>query len=75
LIEVRPSSISNYARKADVPKVHAVIAVLLGEAADRGVNFREVLARFGLPIRPHGGNVTRLAEFVKRSGRKSGPTS
>ena len=75
LIDVRPGSISNYAKKVEVPRVHAVIAVLLGEAADRGVNFREVLARFGLPGRVGTGNVTALVEFVKRSSRKNGPTS
>jgi hypothetical protein len=75
LAEVRPSSISNYAKKTDVPRVHAVIAVMLGEAADRGVNFREVLARFGLSIHLRGRNVTALTEFRKRSSRRSGPTS
>jgi len=75
LIDVRPSSISNYAKKVEVPRVHAVIAVMLGEAADRSVNFREVLARFGLPIHPRGRNVTALAEFRKRSSRKSRPSS
>lgn len=75
LIDVRPNSISNYAKKLDVPRVHAVIAVMLGEAADRSVNFREVLARFALPFHPRDGNVTALAEFRKRSSRKNRPTS
>jgi hypothetical protein len=75
LIGVRPSSISNYAKKVEVPRVHAVIGVMLGEAADRSVNFREVLERFGLPIHPRAKNVTALAEFRKRSPHKSHPTS
>jgi len=75
LIDVRPSSISNYRKKVEVPRVHAVIAVMLGEAADRSVNFREVLARFGLPIQPRARNVTALAEFRKRLPRNSPPNS
>jgi hypothetical protein len=75
LIDVLPSSISNYAKKPQVPRVHVVIAVLLGDAADRGVKFRDVLAQFGLPIRARAGNVTALANFRKRSSRENGPAS
>jgi len=76
LIDVRASSVSNYARKHSVPKQYAIIAVLLGDAADRGQNFRDLLIRFGLPIGAKtstGKKVARLDEFRKRPALKSKP--
>ena len=68
LMEVRPSSISNYAKKPLVPRQYAVIAVLLGDAADRGVDFRELLTRFGITLRarPSSSRIANLDEFRKR---------
>lgn len=69
LISVRASSVSNYAKKGTVPLRYAVIAVLLGDAADRHVDFRDLLARFGLPTRGAqrvNGKVAHLNEFRKR---------
>lgn len=48
LIKVKPSSVSNYAKKTAIPEKYAVIAVLLGDAADRGINFRDLFARFNI---------------------------
>ena len=48
LLHVRPSSISNYAKKGIVPHTHAIIAVALREAADNGNNLFPVLARYGV---------------------------
>jgi hypothetical protein len=53
LLHVRPSSISNYAKKGSVPQPHAIIAVALGEAGDVGSDFFALLARYGVyPDRP-----------------------
>jgi hypothetical protein len=52
LINVRPNSISNYAKKNYVPEEYAVIAVLTGEASDRGIDFRATLTRFGIHVKP-----------------------
>jgi hypothetical protein len=72
LIEVQARSVSNYCKKGTVPRTYAVIAVLLGEAADRGVDFRELLARFGLQVRrgKPDSKVTHLDDFRKRPGGK-----
>lgn len=48
LLHVRPSSISNYAKKGAIPQQHALIAVALGDAGDRGVNFLELFSRYGV---------------------------
>lgn len=74
LIQVRPASVSNHAKKQVVPVPYAVIAVLLGDAADRGVDFREVLNRFHLPThaRPISHRkVANLEEFRRRPTGKS----
>lgn len=46
LIDVQPSSVSNYAQKSSVPQTYAVIAVMLGDAADRKIDFRSLLRHF-----------------------------
>lgn len=48
LLHVRPSSISNYAKKGFVPQSHAIIAVAVGDAGDRGTAFLALLARYGV---------------------------
>lgn len=45
---VRPSSVSNYAKTGEVPRTYAMLAVLMGEAVDRGVPVADVLARYGI---------------------------
>ncbi len=71
LIRVRPNSISNYAKKGNVPDVYAVIAVLAGEATDHGIDFRNALAKFGIltnPLSEDGTNVSHLSAY--RSNKK-----
>ena len=48
IIGVLPSAVSNYSKKQYVPTEYAVIAVLMGDAADRGVDFVAVLNKFGI---------------------------
>lgn len=69
LLDVCATSVSNYAAKGSVPRAYAVVAVLLGDAADRGSEFRAALSRFGIHIRKQGRlgeNVRQLAEFKRR---------
>jgi len=49
-------SISNMSRKGDVPSHLAVIAALLAEMAEHGIDFRPVLAGIDIePKKPRGG--------------------
>lgn len=76
LIEVRASSVSNYSKKNAVPRQYAAIAVLLGDAADRKVDFRELLNRFGLPIHDQTvatSKIAHLDQFRKRPGGDAKP--
>ncbi len=45
---VRPASVSNYSTTGTVPQTYAILAVLLGEAGDRGVSIQQLLGRFGV---------------------------
>ena len=57
LIRMNRNSVSNYARRGDVPAHLAIIAVLLGEMAERGVDFRGVLTKLDIGSKkPRGGS-------------------
>jgi hypothetical protein len=62
---VRPASVSNYSKSGSVPRTYAIIAILLGEAADRGVNSAQLLGNFGITPRAAltGSNVKQLDMF------------
>jgi hypothetical protein len=45
LIRMNRISLSNYAKQGEVPSHLAIIAALLGEMADRGIDYRAVLTR------------------------------
>lgn len=47
LMGMHPNSITNK-RKVGVPRTLAMIAVLIGDLADRGVDYKELLVRNGL---------------------------
>jgi len=56
LIKQSPNSISNYSRSRDVPPHLAIIAALMGEMAERGVDFRLPLSQIDIRAsRPRGG--------------------
>ena len=67
LIGVTPTAVSNYSKKGCVPTRHAVIAVLLGDAADRAVNFRELLARFGIKDQRNVGTLSNIDVYRARA--------
>ncbi|WP_029969423.1 hypothetical protein [Paraburkholderia graminis] len=55
LIRMNRISLSNYAKQGDVPSHLAVIATLLGEMAERGIDYRSVLSRIEIvPKKPRG---------------------
>ena len=68
LVDVQATSISNYANKPEIPAKYAVVAVLLGDAADRKLNFREVLVRYGISWSSDNpnGKVARIADYRGR---------
>ena len=48
LLGQTPNSITNYASRAEVPSHLAIIAVLMAEMADAGMDFQSLLRRTGL---------------------------
>jgi hypothetical protein len=58
LTKMNRISLSNQKKKGDVPSHWAVIAVLLGEMAERQIDFREILSRIEIaPKKPRGGGI------------------
>lgn len=55
LVKMNRISISNYGQKGEVPSHLAVIAALLGEMAERKIDYRSVLSLIDiLPKKPRG---------------------
>lgn len=61
LIGVSPNSVTNYSSKPRVPISYAIIAILLGDAADRGLDPFAVLARYGVHGSP--AKIRRLDDY------------
>lgn len=56
LIKQTPNSITNHAAEGEVPSHLAIIAALMGEMAEAGVDFRTTLGRIEYePSKPRGG--------------------
>lgn len=76
LIEVTPSAVSNYAQKERVPSHYAALAVLLGDAADNNVDFRALLARFGIALKDGDRRkVARIDDYRVGALRRGSGTS
>ncbi len=59
LIKMNRVSLSNCSKKGEVPSHLAVIAALMGEMADKGLDFRAVLGRIDItPKKPRGAGQT-----------------
>jgi hypothetical protein len=70
LVKLNSNSITNYAKSGEVPSHLAVIAALLGEMAERKIDFRDVLSRIEIePNKPRGAGIGRFG------GRKPASTS
>lgn len=55
LVKLNRNSVTNYAKVGKVPSHLAVIAALLGEMAERKIDFRDVLSRIEIePNKPRG---------------------
>jgi hypothetical protein len=58
LVKMNRISVSNYGKKGQVPSHLAVIAVLLGEMAERQIDFRGALSKIDItPKKPRGAGV------------------
>lgn len=56
LIKQTPNSITNYARQGEVPPHLAIIAALMGDMAESGLDFRVTLSRIQFDAsKPRGG--------------------
>jgi hypothetical protein len=55
MVKMHPAAVANYGTSGHVSKWLAVSAALMGEMADKGVDFRSVLARIDIsPAAPRG---------------------
>jgi transcriptional regulator with XRE-family HTH domain len=56
LVGMNPNSISNYARRGELPTHLALIAVLVAELSSHGLNYRQAMAKIEVaPKKPRGG--------------------
>lgn len=61
LVKMNRISLSNYAKKGEVPSHLAVIATLLGEMAERKINYKEVLSSIEIaPKKPRGAGIGKF---------------
>lgn len=72
LLGVKSNSVTNYSSKGTVPTSYAIIAVFLGDAGDRHVNFRQLLSIHGaLPKLNAQESIAQIDEYRSRvSGLK-----
>ncbi|WP_229008088.1 hypothetical protein [Methylophilus sp. Leaf408] len=64
LVGVRANSVSNYSKKKHVPTQYAIIAILMGDSVDRGVDVNTLLSRFGIkPQSTAMKNITNIDHF------------
>lgn len=58
LIKQSPNSITNHAKQGEVPSHLAIIAALMGDMADAGMDFRTTLSRIPFEAcKPRGGSI------------------
>lgn len=61
MVKMNRISISNYGKKGEVPTHLAVIAALLGEMAERKIDYRDTLSRIDiLPKKPRGAGIGKF---------------
>lgn len=61
LVKMNRVSIYNCAKKGEVPAHLAVIAALLGEMAERGIDYQEVLSKIDItPKKPRGAGIGKF---------------
>lgn len=63
LMQMTPTALSNYRKKGEVPMHLAVIAVLLGEMADNGIDYRIALSKIVIaPKKPRGTRIDKQSD-------------
>ncbi|WP_235202196.1 hypothetical protein [Methylobacter tundripaludum] len=68
LIKQTPNSITNYAAQGEVPPHLAIIAALMGDMAESGLDFRTTLSRIQFEAsKPRGASVKGRFGGVKQS--------
>ena len=61
LIKMNRISLSNYAKKGDVPSHLAVIAALVGEMGERKIDFKSLLSGIEIePKKPRGAGIGKF---------------
>jgi hypothetical protein len=48
LVKLNPNSITNYAKEGVVPSHWAIVALLMGEMADKGMDFKEAINKIDI---------------------------
>lgn len=61
LIGMNPNSITNYAKRGDLPQHIALVMVLVAEMAAQGIDYRATIAKVGPTRKPRG--ATRQGRF------------
>lgn len=69
VIGVTPNTVTNYSRQGTVPRLYAITAVLMGDAADRGIDFRRLLQSHVPPLAGEANVADIEAYRVRRRGR------
>jgi len=61
LMKMNRVSLSNYGKKGEVPSHIAIIATLLGEMAERGIDYRAILSKVDIsPKKPRGAGIGKF---------------
>ena len=61
LVKMNRISLSNYGKKGEVPSHLAVIAALMGEMAERKIDYLKVLSRIDItPKKPRGAGIGKF---------------
>lgn len=61
LIGMNPNSITNYAKRGDLPQHIALVTVLVSEMASHGIDYRSAIAKVAPTRQPRG--ATRRGHF------------
>ena len=61
LLKMNHVSLSNYGKKGEVPTHIAVIAALLGEMAEHGIDYRPIFTKIDItPKKPRGAGIGKF---------------
>lgn len=63
LLRMSPTALSNYRKKGEVPVHLAVIAVLLGELVDNGIDYHKAIEKIVIsPKKPRGASLKKTQQ-------------